>query len=208
DRVIPPEELIGGANSFEEIILAVRVIGNIKSYSREIGTKDAEYWIEMLKHVHSQVVGRSPETSPAVVTRRHGLRKRMCQILGLNASGAEEPVDESSYSLSFSVSSHYLRQSKVFSGEAGEKYRRIFALAEAKPPKSQTEVICFLREVFEVLGVDYVIPDEPAEQQLRVALMDAVLLAHPDRHEASLKDAAEPEYNRLTALLLGLRAKI
>lgn len=212
DRVMSPHDLIRTSMTIEELILAVRVIGYLKSFNPEIGVRESDYWIRQMLVVTDRSTANIVPACQAYVTRRYGLRQRICELLSLTTYGCAEP-DEEEKSASLSISSimneGYLQRKKRLKGAPGKKYRKLFALIEAAKVETRSQLIDFLRKVFLTLGAHEDIPDDACDECLRMNLMDAIILAHPDHHQNSEKSMAlEPEYNRLVAIFLGLRARL
>ena len=80
---VTPCELIKESMTVDELRMAVRMIGEMSSLMSFPGKKKADYWVECINRVEMMAKAGSGEVQPRFVTRRYGLRQRLCEILGL-----------------------------------------------------------------------------------------------------------------------------
>lgn len=202
EGIICPAELIGKAKTIVELIMAVKEVGSIKSYNDQLGMKKAAFWVERIEEI---IVRRAKNMEPLgldSVTRRHGLRKRLCELLGVHVERSEEPVSDDVERTSFN-------QSRDENRPVGEKYEDLRRLIESSKLGTRSEIATFLKKFFRILEVDADISADATDDYLEAKLLDAVILAHPDHHQISEKSIAfEPEYNRITALLMSIRERV
>ena len=210
--ILDPYEIILGSVTLEELMMAVRVIGYLQSFQANIGVRESEFWIDRIRMVSNRHYAGITPVCYEAVTRRYGLRKRVCEILGASVCGCDEPFEpETSISISMSsmLNDGYLKKEKLFDGSLSDKYSGLFRLIESGDIVNRRQLIGFLRKAFDMLGGNADIPDDACDECLRKNLLEAVILAHPDHHQNSeMSVAMEPEYNRLAAIMLGLRAKL
>lgn len=85
NQQISPHELIAKASTYDELILAVRKIGSLKSFNRELGLRDSGYWIRQLLQLQEDFKVSGASVRSEYLTRRYGLRQRALELLTMRA---------------------------------------------------------------------------------------------------------------------------